>query len=187
MLLNIVMVERREYKVCNLSVTERTPEELLSGSYNEDILRRFEMIIEVEAPIREQLLFKRAIRSYGLEKVGSRLLQLFRSIEGNISYPYTNEGTEKVFHRKNDEERFFRPTPESEIRYSYQIPYSEAANAIIAILEKDNRSLYKKDIAAIFLKEMGWERTGAKVKELIDNALKDPRIHRTGNGRFFIK
>ncbi len=175
-----------DYIVSSLDVCRKTPEELLSGILDDDILSRFERIIEAEAPIREALLFKRAINSYGLEKVGSRLLELFTRIEARISFPHTDECGEKVFHRKDCEENYFRPTPDAEIRYSYQIPYKEAGNAVVYILEKAGRSLYRKEIAELFLKEMGWERQGAKVRELLDGALKDERIHKTSNGRYFM-
>ena len=180
------MIQKRDYIVSRLDICRKTPEELLSGSLDDEILSRFEMIIETEAPIREALLFKRAINSYGLEKVGSRLQALFSTIEARISFPYTDECGEKVFHRKDCDESYFRPTPDASIRYSYQIPYKEAANAVIYILEKTGHSLYRKEISELFLKEMGWERQGSKVRDLLDGALRDERLSKSSNGRYFL-
>lgn len=180
------MIEKKEYKVANLEIVDKTPEELLSGCMNEEIKRRMISVIECEAPIKESLLFKRTINSFNLEKVGSRLAELFTNIESLLLYKCTDDFGEKVFHKEVNE-NFFRPTPDASIRYSYQIPTIEAANAIILILSKSDNKPYKKDIAPLFLEEMGWLKMGYRVNELFENALKDERIIKSKNGRYSLK
>lgn len=180
------MIEKKEYKTAELEIIQTTPESLLSGAMDEEILKRMSTVIEVEAPIKESLLFKRTINSFSLEKVGSRLLELFLRIEAKLPYSYTDDYGEKVFHNGNDE-CFFRPTPDAAIRYSYQIPTAEAANAIIYILSKKANKPYRKEIAPLFLEEMEWLKMGARVDELFENALKDERIAKSKNGRYSLK
>lgn len=180
------MIEKKEYKVADLEIISTTPDILLSGAMDDEIRKRMSYVIEAEAPIKESLLFKRTINSFSLEKVGSRLLELFLRIESQLPYEFTDDYGEKVFHNGKDE-NFFRPTPDAAIRYSYQIPTVEAANAIIHILSKTDNKPYKKDIAPLFLVEMEWLKMGARVDELLENALKDDRIAKSKNGRYSLK
>ena len=91
---------------------------------------------------------------------------------------------EVVFH-KEEKEDFFRPSPSSALRYSYQIPHQEGAACILYILETgDKPSLTKGELYRLFLSEMGWEKSGRAIEELFSYALKDKRIKRSGNGRF---
>lgn len=183
---NQLMIEKKEYKVANLEIISTSAEVLLSGAMDEELFKRMSAVIDAEGPIKESLLFKRTINSFSLEKVGSRLLDLFLRIESTLPYRCTDDYGEKLFHNGN-EESFFRPTPDAEIRYSYQIPTIEAANAIIYILSQSDSKPYKKDIAPLFLKEMEWLKMGARVNELFENALKDERIEKSKNGRYYLK
>ena len=79
------MIEKKPYVRVNLPLTPKESSDLLSLSFNEEIKERMEKTIEVEAPIRRTLLYKRVINSFGLLKVGSRLLSLFDSISSELS------------------------------------------------------------------------------------------------------
>lgn len=176
------MIEKKQYTLANLNRMETTPEMIISRALDDEIRKRMEIIIEAEAPIREQLLFKRTINSFGMQKVGSRILPVFKEIENSLKYDSTIEGGETVFHI--NEENYFRPTPDSSVRYSYQIPYTEGANCILYILENGCANSYsKKEMKALFMKELEYLKFGAKVEDLFKNALKDERIKISGNGR----
>lgn len=176
------MERLREYSLSSLEVISASPEAIISGALDEEIKARMEIVIKTEAPIRESLLYKRTINSLSLQKVGSRILEKFNEIASHIEYETILEKGEKVY--LNGDCQFFRPTPDSEIRYSYQIPYLEGANCILNILENGSRSTYtQKELGRIFSEAMGYQKMGAKVVELFKESLKDERIKKNKNGR----
>ncbi|MGN1163490.1 MAG: DUF3320 domain-containing protein [Candidatus Ornithospirochaeta sp.] len=177
-------MEKREYKCVELEVVERTSEDLLSRELDGEILDRMKKTIETEAPIRRSLLYKRVINSFSLQKLGSRLLPLFDSISTSLPFPTTEDSDgETVFHSTGEED-YFRPTPDSSVRYSYQIPHSEAASAIIHIISSSEKNSWtRSELYRAFLSEMGWEKSGRAIEELFSNAVTDHRIRRSGNGR----
>lgn len=176
------MERLKEYTVAPLEATSQTPEAIISGILDDEIKARMIKVIEIEAPIRQSLLYKRTINSFSLQKVGSRILQKFDEIATSLEFDYIEENGEKVY--IFGESQFFRPTPDSEVRYSYQIPYIEGANCILHILESRDKSSYtQKELSYIFSETMGYQKLGAKVLELFKESLKDQRIKKNKNGR----
>ncbi len=178
-------MEKKEYTVTPLAVTPRTSEELLTGNFNGEILSRMERIVATEAPIREGLLFKRVLNSYSLERNGRRLSSFLSSLSADLDFPVTEDAdSERVFHLRDGDADYFRPTPDSSVRYSYQIPSAEAASCLIYILIHANASSYTKSaLKSLFIAEMGYEKSGERIDELYERALQDPRIRRSANGR----
>ncbi len=177
-------MEKKDYTVTELEVKEVDASSFVSGEYDSDILGRMRKIILTEAPIREALLFKRTLNSYSLYKNGSRLNEYLLSLVQSLDCTVTTESDgERVYHRENDDS-YFRPTPNAEVRYSYQIPHGEAANAVLYILGKSEKSSYtKSELLRLFISELGYLKSGDKIEALFDAALKDGRIKRSGNGR----
>ncbi|MBQ0070488.1 MAG: DUF3320 domain-containing protein [Spirochaetales bacterium] len=176
-------MERKEYIKAELPYTEQSPEDLLGGTYLEEIVSRMKTVVETEAPVRRSILYKRVIYSFGMQKIGSRLITIFDSAASSLDYVTTeDEDGETVFHFGPEE--FFRPTPDSDLRYSYQIPYKEAANCLRFILENGEKNSYSKsELYRLFLTEMGYQKSGASLEDLFEGALKYPTIKRSGNGR----
>ena len=179
------MAEKKEYAVVQLSVIEATPEAIISGALDDEIRERMLQTVETEAPILESLLYKRVINSMSLRKIGSRILPVFDRIASSLPVRITSDDGERVFHKENEEE-CFRPTPDSAVRYSYQIPAEEAVYCLQYILEKEGRIITKSELSRLFKAELGYDRMGAQVDALFRKAAKSPLLKRTGNGRFTI-
>lgn len=177
-------MEKKDYTVTELEVKEVDASSFISGEYDSEILERMRKIILTEAPIREALLFKRTLNSYSLYKNGSRLNEYLLSLAHSLDCTVTTDSDgERVYHRENDDS-YFRPTPLAEVRYSYQIPHGEAANAVLYILGNSGKSSYtKRELLRLFISELGYLKSGDKIEALFDEALKDGRIKRSGNGR----
>ncbi len=176
-------MEKKDYTLTDLEFTPRSAEEMLSGSLDDDILARMKKVIETEGPVKESLMFKRVLNSYDLYKNGSRLSVLLSSLSSRLEYPVTEDGEEKVYHTGKNED-YFRPTPLSEVRYSYQIPYAEGANCILYILENTDKTSYTKSVLfRLFLSQMGYLKSGDQITSLFEGALRDARIKISGNGR----
>ncbi len=177
------MAEKREYTVVELDTINVTPEEIISGAMNEEIKARMLKTIETEGPILESLLYKRVISSFSLKKVGSRILPVFDAVASSLPVQITEDAGERLFHSNNEDDSF-RPTPESEIRYSYQIPTEEAVNCLEYIIQNAEKTVTKSELEKLFKAEMGYDRLGSQVEALFKRAAKNPRLKRTGNGRF---
>lgn len=176
------MIRKAEYKEACLDIRTTTPDEIISRSIDDEISSRMSAIIQSEAPIREALLFKRVINSLSLEKVGSRILPVFQDIASSIEYTKTEEDGECVYHYGDED--FFRPTPDSKVRYSYQIPYTEGANCILYIVENSEKETFSKsEMKKLFLEQLEYQKCGSQVEKLFANSLKDERIQITRNGR----
>ncbi len=176
------MAREREYELAMLDKTKATPEMILSGALDEEIKARMDFVIKKESPIRRSLLYKRTINSFSLMKVGSRLAEKLDSIAMSIEADRIEEDGESVFIAF--ECSYYRPTPDSEIRYSYQIPYIEGANCLLDILENGGKASYtQKELSRLFSERMGYQKLGGKVLELFRKSLKDPRIKISKNGR----
>ena len=176
-------MEKKDYTLTNLEFTPESAEEMLSGAFDDDITARMTKVIETEGPVRESLMFKRVLNSYDLYKNGSRLSVLLSSLSSALPFSVTFDDGEKVYHTGGVED-YFRPTPLSEVRYSYQIPYLEGANCILWILENGERNSYTKSaLFRIFISEMGYLKSGDQITSLFEGALKDDRIKISGNGR----
>lgn len=176
-------MEKREYTVTELDIKPLSSHDLLSGAYNDDILRRMKKVISVEGPLKESLLYKRVLNSYSLYKNGSLLSALLSSLSASFGNTSIDRDGEKVFHTEGAED-YFRATPDGDIRYSYQIPSLEGANAVLYILEKTVKTSYtKSELKRLFLSEMGYSKTGDRIEELFEASLRDNRIRKSGNGR----
>ena len=179
------MIEKKPYIKAVLNIEKRDSNEILSSVFEEEITNRMKAVIEVEAPIRQSLLYKRVLNSFCLMKVGSRILALFDRLSKEIDTPKTVDYDGEIIFHGRDEEDFFRPSPDREDRYSYQIPSTEAALCILYILERSQSpSMTKSQLYREFINQMGWEKSGRAIEELFSASIIDKRIKRSGNGRF---
>ncbi len=179
------MVEKKEYRMAQLETIQAKPEAIISGSMDDELESRMLRVIDSEAPILESLLFKRVINSMSLKKAGSRILPVLDRIASSLPVRITEEDGERVFH-KDGEEPCFRPTPDSAVRYSYQIPVEEAVCCLQFILEREKRIITKSELSKLFKAELGYDRMGSQVDALFRKAAKSSSLKRTGNGRFTI-
>ena len=146
-------------------------EDLQGGSWNDEVKRRIASCIETEAPICRSLLLKRVANSFGLYKVGWRLDRYFSSILKDFSSCLRDEEGVAVYHSKGEREGVFR-TASQEIRFSPQIPPSEAANAIVHALENSGKKLRRNEVFRAFLSEFGYSKRGKDLDTLFKKALK---------------
>lgn len=177
-------MEKKEYHVTELEKKTLTSLDLLSHVFDDDILERMNKVIEREAPIKERLVIKRVLNSYSIYKNGSRIDAHLSPILLSLSFSTTiDRDGERVYHKEGNED-YFRPTPDSSVRYSYHIPSFEAANALLYILENGEKNSYtKSELYTLFLRQMEYLKSGDRIVELYNAALADKRIKISGNGR----
>lgn len=171
-----------------LPLTKTTSADLVSSTFDEEILTRMARTIETESPVRESILFKRVVNSFGLAKIGARILARFRLIADKAERTITMDGDEKVYWNDLPKALCYRPCSE-DVRYSYQIPWAEGAVAIQSLLET-KRTFTKNALLQAFSEAFGYKRKGAQVSAFFEGSLKagieNGSFQRLKNGRFSI-
>ncbi len=176
------MIEKRAYEKTDLEILEVKSDDYLKGDYRKTTEERILAIIETEAPITEELLCKRLLNSFSIQRMGSALDFYLKSTvlaEMSVKNEVEREIVQNqvVYHRKDDQ-GYYRPTPENpeEIRYSYQIPVPEAICCIIHVMEtSDKTNFSKKQLLEAFSIEMGYLRKGAQVVALFNKAFAEAK------------
>ncbi len=183
------MYERRPYEICPLEGCTITAEELVSGSRNDEIISRIREIIRVESPIQRPLLLKRLINSISLQKVGSQMEAYFDSLLPTLSLKETTEAGIPVYWEEGKTLDYFRYSG-PELRYSYQIPVSEAVLVILEILSTKEKTATKKVLLEEFASQLGYLKKGSQVVALfeaaLDAAVASGRALQTANYRYRI-
>ena len=64
---------KKAYRVCKTDVKECTPDYILSGENDAEILRTIKAVVSAEEPISHKFLIKRTLAQYGIQKSGIKL------------------------------------------------------------------------------------------------------------------
>ena len=64
---------KKPYKVCKAGVKSCTPEYILSGKNDADVVKTLKAVVAAEEPISHQFLIKRTLAQYGIQKYGVKL------------------------------------------------------------------------------------------------------------------
>ncbi len=176
------MIEKRAYEKMDLAVLDVKSDDYLKGYYENETKERILAIIDREAPITEELLCKRLLNSFSIQRMGSSLdFYLKSSILLNMTVQGLTEREEvqgQIIYHKQGDSCYFRPTPDNpeEIRYSYQIPVTEAICCLSYIFETSEKANYsKKQLLDCFSHEMGYLRKGAQVTALFNKAFAEAK------------
>jgi len=162
----------KKYKVADLPVSNADFQFNSYGEYTgyseEMISNRIKSVLEIESPIEKELLFKRVINSFKIQKLGKRIENLFESIlSSEISGVYTNGETVSL-----EKLPIYTPKISKEKdRPFILIPKEELAGAILDILNNTfsiSRTALCKDVAKGIYDN---NRSGNKIQSKIDEAI----------------
>lgn len=165
------MIEKAPYTVATFELIPTPSDVMISGELDEIVLQRLHDCIEIEAPITRALLLKRVINSFDIHKVGWRVNQYFDRMLGTFDSQLVVEMGVPVYHSANEKRDCFRPGTK-DIRFSHQIPPSEAAYAIVSVLERVRRKLRRKALYPLFYRELGYMKSGSDLDDLFSKSLK---------------
>lgn len=183
------MHEKKAYEKTILEERCVKAEDILSGALDEEIRSRFLQVIEKESPIVEALLCKRMLNSLSIAKMGCRLEEHLRPLLSALPVRTTIEGGNRVYWKDDNAISYFR-TSSSELRYSYQIPVSEAVNAILLALENCDHKMGRSELIQAFAENLDYQKKGSQVQLLFTQALKagvdSGSIKSTKNYRYYI-
>ena len=129
-------------------------------------------VIEVESPIEKELLFKRVLDSFGIQKLGSRIEHLFEGLLNELKSDkgiYVNQET--VALPNTDFTNCVRISTEEQRPFIF-IPNEEIAAGILDIL-KNSFTISKDALISDVAKEIYCNnRIGDKITKKIDSALR---------------
>jgi superfamily I DNA and/or RNA helicase len=160
-----------KYEVVELSQRRIDYNEI---DYHSDLIKkRMLQVLEVEAPIDIELLFKRILASIGIQKLGKRITEefvyLLKDLKSEYNNVYLYDRTASI--DKIDAYSSVRISTEKQRPFTL-IPKEEIAGAIVDIL-KNTFSATKETLVADIAKGIYHNnRTGDKIKAKIDEAVK---------------
>lgn len=147
-------------------------------------------VLEVESPIEKELLYKRVLNSFGINKLGARLNRNFDDLVNQMKREYSNIYVygETVSIDKIDGVCPVRISKETQ-RPFILIPKEEIGGAIVDILKNTFGATKETLVADIAKGIFHNNRTGGKIKAKVEEAIKyleKEKIIKSENGKIFL-
>jgi len=162
------------YQIAKLTVHTATPEEVMSQKLYDELRKKLRKTVEAEAPIKKELVIKRVTESFDIIRSTPKLHRYIEDTLTAMTYPKTKQDEDVVIIWSDD----VKPTGYSQYRPDGKgdeghrevtdIPYAEAANAVLEILY-DEVSLPKADLIKESAKLMNY-RMGSNVSAVFTAA-----------------
>ena len=162
------------YEITKLAFNTATVDELMTQRYYDVLRKKLRKVIETEAPIKKELVIKRVTDSFDIVRSTPKLHRYIDDIVTAMTYPKTTQ-PEEVQIIWNDTVKptgysVFRPNGTGDnSRDVTDVPYAEAANAVLEILY-DEVSLPKADLIKESAKLMNY-RIGSNVTAVFTAAV----------------
>lgn len=151
-----------EYKMAKVDTLYKQSK----GNFKEFIVK----VLEVEAPISENFLFKRIVKFFGREKVTTAFRTEFgRAVIGIENYGVIRKNG--FLYLKNQEKIAFRvPSSKETVRDINDISLSELASGIFELVKQNVRT-EKNGLFKTMAKELGYSRVTEPIRERLESAL----------------
>ncbi|MEO9146930.1 MAG: DUF3320 domain-containing protein, partial [Ginsengibacter sp.] len=182
-----------QYNICNLEIVlSSSSNDFLDFANTSKIKNQINQVLEIEAPIKKNLLAKRVLAAWGISKLGSRIKAHFEMLLSQMEIKQTDKSEDVIFWNNtlNSEnyEGYRVATINGQKRDAEDIPADEIANGVKEILG-NQISLPTEDLIRESSKLFGFARTGTQVelamKKGIETALKKSFI-KEKDGRVLI-
>ena len=155
--------EIKTYEATALELTKASVDILLTPRFKDMNRRRLKSVIENEAPITEELLVRRVIKSFGIPRMTEKLQKIMSDMIGLLTTPKIKQGDTLIYWSdkvKPSVYKHFRKNGEGDnYRDANDVPYAEAANAVIYLLY-DEASVGKSDLIKEAAKLMNYTARG---------------------------
>lgn len=173
------------YEAAVLAKEMLSSDAFLLPQYDNRIKEAFEQVLSVEAPIRESLLIRRVLQSFGFGRTGARLQDRAEALLKQMNLSYTIQQGEK-FYWRNDQNpdtysEFRQSGTGNHKRESQDLPVEEVSNAVCKVL-LDKVDLSKADLIRETARLLGYARSGNVVVETVTNGIK----HALQTSRIFV-
>lgn len=171
-----------------------TAEELLSPGHRKDIQQRMKTVLDAEAPLPKDVLYKKVLASYGITRSTAKITELMNSCLDVLKVQVTQQFEDDFVWSKQitpDTLNFFRTsgTSSPDRRDIKAINLAEIEQAVIYVTEHQI-SLSMEDLIRETAKLFGYTRTGETISNYISGgihfAMIDNRIRFDANGRIVL-
>ena len=156
-----LLVDIVPYEFTELEQRSLPVERVINEEYDDLIMDYIEAVIEKEAPIREELLCKRVLRAVNIARMGVRVAEYMEYAIDCVSPRYTTDD-HRTFWSEDQDPDEYRIIRQSNERDASHIPYEEAKNAAIHILDQQG-SQPKDSLIREMAKLFGYSRVGDNV------------------------
>ncbi len=160
------------YTVAELHNPTLTSDELMSGAHDYMVLRTLEAVLDKEAPIYREMLWKRVLGSFGISHPPARIYAYLENMLENL-YPFvTLDGEQPVYWNKHQNPttyRLIRVSGTDELhRDPSAVPWVEAINAMCYVLYTQV-GIPRDDLAREAVKLLGYRHlVGAAAALAVD-------------------
>jgi hypothetical protein len=163
-------VQRYEtYKICNLPITSiAVSDDFFDFRRENKIQNQIRQVIQVEAPICQNLLSKRILTAWGITRLGVRLNDYLTSLYSQMNLKFTRQTGTLVYWRDDQMPEIYKkfrvPMEDEYKRNAEDLPKEEIAAAIVEIL-KNQISLPAEDLIKETARLFGYARLGGNVEQ----------------------
>jgi very-short-patch-repair endonuclease len=171
-------VTERRYQIADLSGFQTDPERFFELGYRDTLRAMIEAVIEVESPLRADVLAQRIARAHGWLRTGGRIReridQLLRGFDS------TRESSGEFIWKKGAVSEIipYRPPADAGARRSIaDIPLAELASVVLENAELLDQDDPARDLARL----LGVERLAAVSRARLQEAIERARKYLTAN------
>ena len=162
------------YEITKLTYNTVTPDELMTQKHSDSLRKKLRKVIETEAPINKELVIRRVMDSFDIIRSTPKLHRYIDDVVAAMTYPKTTQSEEMQIIWSDTVKptgyAAYRPNGTGDNnREVTDVPYAEAANAVLAILY-DEVSLPKADLVKESAKLMNY-RMGSNVSAVFTAAV----------------
>lgn len=163
-------VQRNEtYKICNLPITSiAVSDDFFDFRRENKIQNQIRQVIQIEAPICQNLLSKRILTAWGITRLGVRLNDYLTSLYSQMCLKFTRQAGTLVYWRDDQMPEIYKtfrvPMEDEYKRNAEDLPKEEIAAAIVEIL-KNQISLPAEDLIKETARLFGYARLGGNVEQ----------------------
>ncbi|MCQ2496820.1 MAG: DUF3320 domain-containing protein [Lachnospiraceae bacterium] len=182
---------QRVFRAAKLNPAPVSADVLLTADGKKEIKRRMEAVIEAEAPLNKEVLFKRILTSFGIQRANAKLQEQFAKVLDSLKLEITEQADTEFVWGKNASSTdiaFFRTSEavSPDRRDVKDIPIQEIEQAVLYVIDCQI-GLTREDLIRESAKLFGFTRTGEAINNYmsagIQLALIDELIKFDANGR----
>ena len=182
-----------KYRAKKLPEGKIPPEIFINRKIDGDVKVRINLVLQNEAPISEDLLAQRVLRSYGFTRLTGDLMEIFKDICSKANLKNTvQDGMNFYWAAAQAPANYdlIRTSDDADTKRDVKdIPIQEAMNAICYVLN-EQFSLSEGDLIREASKMFGYSHIGTNIEYLFKNAIaqaeKDSRIELSSNGSWIL-
>lgn len=189
----IVEEEPPVYEICLLEPAQGPTEEFYLPQQDAAITRQIQTVLEKEAPICREILYRRVLGAWGLTRMSSRLERRLGDLLERMDPVLTRSGSQEFCwtpERPPETYDTFRVPEDGGFRRELdEIPPEELAGAVRYLLRRQI-SLPQDDLIREVYRLFGFARTGTSIAEAVEAGVRkaEERGHVTvGDGRVVLR